>query len=482
MNDAASRVRETAAAVAALGPTAAHIAELSDPALLAAQSTVSEHRRNLDTYASWIAGEIAKRSHRDLGSNGLAQRHGFLNAVGLVQSLSQATRSEATKFVNIGQLIAASSPLTPDVDEPLDSASRVPATGRAIAHALLAGSVSSDAADAVRRGLGEAGDGVAAAELEAAAQRLLTENAGRDADQLARLARRMRDEIDELGIARREKERRDLRYFTISRRSDGMYRGSFLLDPEHGQLVASAFDEILSPRRGGPRFVSPTARARARTLLDDERTNEQISADALFDIVQLAVDSDKGTVFGTRRPAVRVIVTESDLKRNPDGSRRRRGSHGQIEGQVDAVSIETIERYLCDAGTITVGMDDDGQCVNVGREKRLFTARQRIGLAVRDGGCRFPSCDRPPAWCEAHHVKHWQRDHGETNIADGILLCRRHHLLSHNNHWEIERYGGEYWLQPPVSIDPKQSLIEMPRKQPMTAAPITNDSRHERTG
>lgn len=481
MNDAASKVRQTAAAVAALGPTAAHIAELSDKALLEAQSTVSEHRRNLDTYASWIAGEIAKRSHRDLGSNGLAQRHGFLNAVGLVQSLSQATRSEATKFVNIGQLIAASSPGTP-VTGGLDPASQQPWSGRVIAHALLTGTLSSDAADAVRRGLGHVGDGVTANDLETAAERLLRDNPGKDADQLARLARRVRDEIDEIGIARRERERRDLRFFTITRRPDGMYRGSFLLDPEHGQLVESAFDEILSPRRGGPRFVNTTERARAQTLLDDERTNEQIAADALFDIVQLAVDTDKGTVFGTRRPAVWVIVTELDLQRNPDGSRLRPGGHGQIEGQVDAVSIETIERYLCDAGTITVGLDDEGQCVNVGREKRLFTARQRIGLAVRDGGCRFPQCDRPPAWCEAHHVRHWHRDRSETNIADGVLLCRRHHLLLHNNHWEIERRGGEYWLQPPVSIDPEQSLIEMPSKQPMTAALIANGERHERTG
>jgi hypothetical protein len=105
--------------------------------------------------------------------------------------------------------------------------------------------------------------------------------------------------------------------------------------------------------------------------------------------------------------------------------------------------------------------------VNVGRVQRLFTERQRTGMAVRDGGCRFPGCDRPPSWCEAHHIDQWQRDNGKTNVADGVLLCRRHHLLLHNNHWQISRTGGAYWLRPPRSIDPAQELLPMPRRSPL---------------
>ena len=88
--------------------------------------------------------------------------------------------------------------------------------------------------------------------------------------------------------------------------------------------------------------------------------------------------------------------------------------------------------------------------MNIGREQRLFTTRQRIALAARDGGCLFTDCDRPPAWCEAHHVEHWHRDEGKTDIADGILLCRYHHLLVHNNNWTITRDDKGYWLTPPA--------------------------------
>jgi hypothetical protein len=47
------------------------------------------------------------------------------------------------------------------------------------------------------------------------------------------------------------------------------------------------------------------------------------------------------------------------------------------------------------------------QPLEVGRTSRVVTAAQRAALLVRDGGCAFPGCDRPPAWCEAHHLRHW---------------------------------------------------------------------------
>jgi hypothetical protein len=108
--------------------------------------------------------------------------------------------------------------------------------------------------------------------------------------------------------------------------------------------------------------------------------------------------------------------------------------------------------------------DDELQVVNLGREQRLYSRRQRIGIAVRDGGCLFVGCTRPPSWSEVHHTKHWVRDHGETNIELGILLCKHHHMMVHNNGWEITRERGKYWLIPPPDVDAAQTPIEMPTK------------------
>jgi hypothetical protein len=51
-------------------------------------------------------------------------------------------------------------------------------------------------------------------------------------------------------------------------------------------------------------------------------------------------------------------------------------------------------------------------------------------------------------------------------------------MLIHNNDWEILRRPAlsspkgtaTYWLRRPKSIDPSQTLIEMPSKNPLVAA------------
>ncbi len=58
-------------------------------------------------------------------------------------------------------------------------------------------------------------------------------------------------------------------------------------------------------------------------------------------------------------------------------------------------------------------------------------------------------CDRPPSWCEAHHIDHWEEHLGETNVDDGVLLCRFCHLMVHNRGWRITLTGGDYFLERP---------------------------------
>jgi len=117
----------------------------------------------------------------------------------------------------------------------------------------------------------------------------------------------------------------------------------------------------------------------------------------------------------------------------------------------------------------------DGTVLDVGREQRLFTQAQRAALALRDGGCRWPDCHRPPSYCEAHHINGWKSDEGLTNLDDGILLCARDHLRLHNDGWEITRTGTgtEYWLVPPSSADPNRAPIRLAGTSPLhLASPI----------
>ena len=424
--------------------------------LLVAQNAIARHRQHVETYAAWAAAEVARRSSRENGYSGLAQRKGFASPEALIQSVSQASRSEAARYVRLGTMMAET-----EAQESLFADSAGPARPHwqsSISAAILAGTLSLAAAEAIRGGLGDLDAAVGDDALATAAEQLVAEAGGLSVEQLHRRARQLRDWLDAEGVARRERERRDARYLRRWIRSDGMYQASMLLDPENGRIVFSSLDEILAPRRGGPRFVDPKEQARAESLIADERTDEQLLADALVGMIRIAGEADEGRLFGARRPAVRVIVTETTLA--------RRTGHGYLEGVADPVALETVERELCDTGFMGIKFDDDGQCVNVGRTQRLFTERQRIGLAARDGGCLWPGCDRPPSWSEAHHIDQWHRDRGRTDIADGVLLCRHHHMLLHNNHWQIVRDGGRYCLKPPRSEDPAQTLRPLRSKSP----------------
>jgi HNH endonuclease len=78
------------------------------------------------------------------------------------------------------------------------------------------------------------------------------------------------------------------------------------------------------------------------------------------------------------------------------------------------------------------------EVLDLGRSTRLVTPALRRALELRDRGCCGPGCDRPPEWCDAHHLVHWAQG-GETNLDNLVLLCRRHHVLLHEGGWHLAR-------------------------------------------
>jgi 5-methylcytosine-specific restriction endonuclease McrA len=85
--------------------------------------------------------------------------------------------------------------------------------------------------------------------------------------------------------------------------------------------------------------------------------------------------------------------------------------------------------------------------LDYGRAERIVPGKLRRALAHRDRGCIFPGCHRPPAHTEAHHVIHWIHG-GETNLANCVLLCSRHHHFVHEGGWTITARPGTHWSQP----------------------------------
>jgi len=278
------------------------LGELSDAELLAVHADLSVSRRQLDAIAARVSGEVARRSARELGYNGLAQRLGARTPEGLIQQLSGLTRTEAKSLVRVGEALDGSSPWLAGV-----------------AKAVSNGELSIAAADGIISGLGAPSAEVAADDLADAAERLINISTEITPERIAAAARAIRDDLDAAGVVDREGALRERRFLRLIPEADGMTKIFGRLDPESAAIVVAAVDRVTSPRRGGPRFVDPLEVARADRLIADARTTEQIALDALVDMVKIASNADEGTVFGSRAPEVHVIVQLADLEAQAGG-------------------------------------------------------------------------------------------------------------------------------------------------------------------
>lgn len=198
--------------------------------------------------------------------------------------------------------------------------------------------------------------------------------------------------------------------------------------------------------------------------MNDPRTNEQLSHDLLIDVLKSGTLADAKAVLGARQAGVRIVqivnrddydATQAARQRTLParaGGQHRMPEHTVTRFEDDGTTLPATAaaQQQCNSGIVAVIADAAGNPLNVGREQRLYTPKQRIALAIRDGGCRWNGCDRPASYCEAHHIDEWTAEHGRTDIDRGILLCRFHHMQLHHGGWKITRAElGSFLLHPP---------------------------------
>jgi hypothetical protein len=221
----------------------------------------------------------------------------------------------------------------------------------------------------------------------------------------------------------------------------GMVRVDGDLDPETGETLLTALKAVLDAesKKGGA---------------GDDRTPSQRRADALGEICRQWLDSGERPGIGGERPHVTVTVGVDALREAPHGGD---GSPGTSElDHTGPVVPETARRLACDASIRRVVMAGASEPLDLGRRTPVIPPGMRRAVILRDRHCRFPGCDRPHAWCDAHHVVHWT-DGGPTALPNLLLLCRRHHRMVH-------RRGGGFRLDledgRPVFRRPDGSVLE----------------------
>jgi Domain of unknown function (DUF222) len=453
------RYRAAVAVLTDLPNDAALYAASSESALLEANQLFATSQILLRNGGAFIAGEIAHRSAPELGSQGLAQRSGHRTPEQFIKTTNGVTGRDAVTAVRVGSLMREAA-VEGDVDVVTgEVATPTQPWLSPVTDALGVRSISIEAAEAIRSGLGSPNSAISTEQLQDAASQLCDAARSLDPDALAREAKAFRDELDTEGVAIREEERRQKRSLRLYVQPDGTTKLVWIMDPETAATVRDIYDRTTSPKLGGVRFVDPARQTLADSILADERTPDQIASDGFEQLLKLGADANPDFLLGSGAPVIRLTATQTAFERGTGLAR--------IEGEVAPVSISTAWRLSCDAGLAGFVLADDGHVVNFGREQRFFTRKQKEALAIIWGGCACPGCQRPPSWTEAHHIVFWKRDNGKTDLADGILLCRHHHLLFHNNGWEIQRdKNSRYWLIPPAEQDPGQTPIELVSKNP----------------
>ena len=290
--------------------------------------------------------------------------------------------------------------------------------------------------------------------------------------QMRRLTQETRLRLDPDGVLEDDSRVHARRWFECEQTYGNVFVLRGQLDAEGGALVKTAIDAL--------------SHGLAR---NDAREGSQRRADALVDMAATQLRcGDHRDVHG-QRPHLTLTVSAETLRANtrgsetvhaetlrantpgsetvnaytpgaetlrantPDGQTGRSATPGvdaviaradaapaELHG-VGTIHPETARRIACDAvRTVVMVAPAPPDSVwmptrsvvplSVGRATRTIPAHIRTALVLRDQGCRFPGCDRPPAWTDGHHIIHWS-DGGPTKLENLISLCRRHHRRVH---------------------------------------------------
>ncbi|MGW4929701.1 DUF222 domain-containing protein [Agromyces sp. NPDC004153] len=462
------------ALLGASADTESDVRLMGDAGLVRVTEALARVQRRVQVLQARCAAELAARS-RTGDETDVAKQHGFASAERLIVEATGGRYTDAARLVSIGEATAHRATFTGEV---------LPARHPHLAAAFEAGSVSLEVADVIRRFLDHVAPRADRDDLREAETLLVERAPSIGVEGTQRLIRQLEAYLDPDGVKPREDELRSARSLKIWQDAAGMInlRGAF--DPATGAPIKLAIETLVGAelhaardarhgfgaRHGesgvaatagassevgssptsdsttGSGASNPTAGAAASDpLFAEDRSIAQMNADALADIARLSLSSPEAP------PALRsaTVIARVDAEAIVTG----RG-HATIDGVDQPVSIQTARELAMSAGISPLLMADGCEKVQLGRSLRLFNSAQRAVLIARDGGCAWPGCQRPPSHTQAHHIEWWTRDHGPTDLENGIMLCAHHHHRVHGDGWKILIREGRSWFIPPPHLDP----------------------------
>ncbi|MBM9468106.1 HNH endonuclease signature motif containing protein [Nakamurella leprariae] len=439
------------------------LGSLADPVIDAAVVSARELLADLHADAGWTALtdlQVLERAraledlHRLVGAmritaagavdrRHLANRYGAASTAGLLREVLRVRPGQARELVRAATAVLPDRQLTGHLSPP-----RLPE----LADAMLDGSVNGDHISVIETTLRSLPARVPA-EVRATVERALVEQAElTDPTHLADIARTLAVLADPDGDLPPEQDPRKHPTLSLGRRDPftGLTRITGHLDDEGVETLRQATDPLAAPAASNPPGDARGAASpdpAAGNAPKDPRSAATRRAHALTQALQRALRAAAVGEHGGVRPHVTVTISLEELRSQLGTALLDHGG---------PIPARDARRLACDAGILPAVLGTTSQVLDLGRAHRLVPPALRRALTVRDRGCAFPGCDRPPGWCDAHHIQHWA-DGGATSLDNTVLLCRHHHTVIHTGHWTVTMNpDGHPDHTPPVWIDPHQ--------------------------
>jgi len=221
-------------------------------------------------------------------------------------------------------------------------------------------------------------------------------------------------------LRRREAMARAKTSLSLWDNHDGTWSGRFTVPELHGRILKTTVDAYTAPRRN---HLDPTA--------DPFEPLDKRQGKAFCQILEHIPVDKLPTTGGT---PIRIVVTidESKLRSKVAAATLATG---------ERLSAGELRRLACNHHILPAVLGSDSVPIDLGRSQRLFSKDQRDALAVMDGGCTAPGCDRPPSWCEVQHTEPWATD-GLTDLDNATLHCNACHHRADAEGWKYKRING----------------------------------------
>ncbi|SEF26127.1 HNH endonuclease [Amycolatopsis pretoriensis] len=237
------------------------------------------------------------------------------------------------------------------------------------------------------------------------------------------------------------------RELSLRRKRTGIWELHGRFDDETGSRASALLDALAERRttdEGG-----------------DHRSPQERYGDAFSDAIDLALNAPTLPMRAGERAHVMVAVSLKDLK----------SAVGQATlGDTGTITAAEARIHACDSMIIPAVLGEKSEPLNLGRLRRLISAGLRRALYLRDRGCAFPGCHRPPRHCQGHHIRHWSEG-GPTNLTNLVLMCAHHHRLLHRSGWEVRiAADGLPEFLPPAFLDKRRKPRRNNLHQPLPFA------------